>query len=180
MRTTLVLALVLTACVHASAADIIECSATRGTNTAHWAWREINGKRCWYRGEPGRSKSLLRWAMSPRSSAETGRPEPDQLPPSSLIESRADPDVVEPPPTEEPKWQATMEDQLLAFTCCWPEPLMAERSVEKKLTPPSLKIQDHVADIPKATPPVQPLWPLMFLPVTVIAVSILLAKWRLT
>jgi hypothetical protein len=64
-----------------------------------------------------------------------------------------------------------MEDQLLAFTCCWPE-LEPSRMLNK--------IQDRVLEIPKATPPATPLWPLMLLPVAVIAVSVLLAKRRLT
>ena len=42
--------------------EIIECSAVRGQDRGHWAWREIDGRRCWYRGEPGRAKTLLRWS----------------------------------------------------------------------------------------------------------------------
>jgi hypothetical protein len=27
----------------------------------HWAWREIDGRRCWYEGKPGIAKSELHW-----------------------------------------------------------------------------------------------------------------------
>lgn len=148
------------------AADAVtECSAARGDG-GHWSWREIEGKRCWYRGEPGRSKSLLRWSLSsPRSSAVEGRAEistPDLGPAP----------VIEPTPIkaeEEVPWQASLEDQLKASTCCWPEletPVPSSRAI--------------VTELPRASPPVQPLWPLIFIPVTVIAVSVLLAKRRLT
>ena len=59
--------------------EIIECSAVRGQDRGHWAWREIDGRRCWYRGEPGRAKTLLRWSkqISPPavSGAAAERPE---------------------------------------------------------------------------------------------------------
>ena len=59
--------------------EIIECSAVRGQDRGHWAWREIDGRRCWYRGEPGRAKTLLRWSkqISPpaASGAAAERPE---------------------------------------------------------------------------------------------------------
>ena len=59
--------------------EIIECSAMRGQDRGHWAWREIDGRRCWYRGEPGRAKTLLRWSkqISPPavSGAAAERPE---------------------------------------------------------------------------------------------------------
>ena len=42
--------------------EIIECNAVGGQDRGHWAWREIDGRRCWYRGEPGRAKTLLRWS----------------------------------------------------------------------------------------------------------------------
>jgi hypothetical protein len=165
---TIVLALVR----HAHGADaIIECSAARMSDRAHWAWREINGKKCWYRGEPGRPKALLRWDPSPRPSVEAGRPEigrPSEVAASDLA---ADPVTPTPIKTEEviPSWQPTTEDQLLAFTCCWPEL-------------PTVKTQERYEQtpIPKATPPVMPLWPLIFLPVTVLAGAVLLVKRRLT
>ena len=59
--------------------EVIECSAVGGQDRGHWAWREIDGRRCWYRGEPGRAKTLLRWSKqvpAPAvSGAAAGRPE---------------------------------------------------------------------------------------------------------
>ena len=58
---------------------VIECSAVRGQDRGFWAWREIDGRRCWYRGKPGRAKTLLRWSnqILPRavSGAAAARPE---------------------------------------------------------------------------------------------------------
>ena len=47
-------------------------------HTAHWSWRNIDGKRCWYPGRPGMAKTNLRWTQaSPptlaRGSDEAGR-----------------------------------------------------------------------------------------------------------
>jgi hypothetical protein len=41
----------------------VECRAElpRAT-TEYWSWRIIDGKRCWYPGRPGMSKSNLRWS----------------------------------------------------------------------------------------------------------------------
>lgn len=159
-------------CVRA-AETVIECSATRGDG-GHWSWREIESKRCWYRGEPGRSKSLLRWAVkSPRSNAVEGRPE------ISTPDLGAAPLLVEPTPAEtlaaraisnkEALWQADPKDQEKAFTCCWPDLAMA-RSIESS----------RVSELPRATPPTQPLWPLLFLPVIAIAVAMFLITRSLT
>ena len=32
-----------------------------------WSWREIDGKRCWYKGMPGMDKKQLRWAATKTS-----------------------------------------------------------------------------------------------------------------
>lgn len=33
----------------------------RAGREGHWAYRQIEGRSCWYRGEIGRDKALLRW-----------------------------------------------------------------------------------------------------------------------
>jgi hypothetical protein len=38
----------------------IECQSEKGAGYP-WAWREIDGKRCWYRGKAGMDKKLLHW-----------------------------------------------------------------------------------------------------------------------
>jgi hypothetical protein len=67
-----------------------------------WSWRLIDGKRCWYKGNPGMDKNLLRWAEStpapraastpaPRAAsapapraASASAPTPKRRPPSTL------------------------------------------------------------------------------------------------
>jgi hypothetical protein len=44
-------------------AQAVECQSEKGAGYP-WAWREIDGKRCWYKGQPGMDKKLLRWAES--------------------------------------------------------------------------------------------------------------------
>ena len=39
----------------------IECQSEKGAGYP-WAWRQIDGKRCWYKGMPGMDKKQLRWA----------------------------------------------------------------------------------------------------------------------
>ena len=38
----------------------IACQASPGSG-AYWAWRLIDGRKCWYEGKPGMSKDNLRW-----------------------------------------------------------------------------------------------------------------------
>lgn len=42
-------------------AHAIDCQSEKGAGYP-WAWREIDGKRCWYKGKAGMDKKLLRWA----------------------------------------------------------------------------------------------------------------------
>jgi hypothetical protein len=42
-------------------AAAIDCQSKAGRD-GHWTWREIDGRRCWYRGEVKISKDQLRWA----------------------------------------------------------------------------------------------------------------------
>jgi hypothetical protein len=39
----------------------IDCRPEKGEGYP-WAWRQIDGKRCWYKGTAGMDKKLLRWA----------------------------------------------------------------------------------------------------------------------
>jgi hypothetical protein len=51
---------------HGAAASVeAECkSELPAARTGHWSWRNVDGKRCWYRGQPGRAKATLRWPRS--------------------------------------------------------------------------------------------------------------------
>jgi hypothetical protein len=50
----------------------VACLSEKGAGYP-WAWREIDGKRCWYKGKSGMDKKLLRWeaAKSPAASKRT-------------------------------------------------------------------------------------------------------------
>jgi hypothetical protein len=48
--------------------SIIQCMPHAGGGS-HWAWREIEGKRCWYQGAPGKAKSLLQWGSTAKPQA---------------------------------------------------------------------------------------------------------------
>jgi len=41
-------------------ARAIECRSEKGAGYP-WAWRQIDGKRCWYKGKAGMDKKHLRW-----------------------------------------------------------------------------------------------------------------------
>ena len=62
------------------AAEAATCSPTQGGG-GHWSWRLIDGKKCWYRGKTGVSKSSLHWgtATEPRTAARVGQARPASL-----------------------------------------------------------------------------------------------------
>jgi hypothetical protein len=76
-------------------AHAIECQLSKGARGYHWAWREVDGRRCWYEGEPGIAKSKLHWpapphAVASRSTESASKP---QLPSPTSAD-------LAPPPTE--------------------------------------------------------------------------------
>ena len=44
-----------------------------------WSWREVDGRRCYYAGRPGRPKELLRWVV-------TRQPEPEPEAPPVVVD----------------------------------------------------------------------------------------------
>ena len=51
----------------AIAGEVTDCqtSVTRKDgDLAHWSWRTIDGKQCWYLGRPGMDKARLQWPQS--------------------------------------------------------------------------------------------------------------------
>jgi hypothetical protein len=57
----------------------IECSAALPVHPqGHWSYRLVDGRKCWYQGEPNLSKSLLEW------------PQPSALAPFSETQARLD------------------------------------------------------------------------------------------
>ncbi len=75
-------------------AHAIECQSSKGTRGYHWAWREIDGRRCWYEGERGIAKSQLHWPAS-----HTVAPSPTEPSSKSQLHSPTSADLA-PPPTE--------------------------------------------------------------------------------
>jgi hypothetical protein len=66
----------------AIAGEVTDCqtSVTREAgDLAHWSWRTIDGKQCWYRGARWKPKHELRWAEMTPSAAPSavGQPETD-------------------------------------------------------------------------------------------------------
>jgi hypothetical protein len=51
----------------------IECQSEKGAGYP-WAWREIDGKRCWYKGKAGMDKKLLRWETTRAPAAGKRKP----------------------------------------------------------------------------------------------------------
>jgi hypothetical protein len=117
----------------------------------YWAYRIVDGRECWYPGRPGKPKNELYWGREATPSARQTVDQPEaetepSEPPSrhsagsavisgALPEAETETVPSEPPsplvaaPPEKPQiaeampaeWRATAADQLLAFTCCWPE-----------------------------------------------------------
>jgi hypothetical protein len=54
--------------IFTDSAQAVECQTSVQSSDGHWAWRLIDGRRCWYKGESGMDKSLLHWP-----SADEGR-----------------------------------------------------------------------------------------------------------
>src|SRR5262249_43675036 len=48
--------------------NITICHSSKPPDREWWAWREIDGRRCWYRGSRNKPKSELRWSRAPSSS----------------------------------------------------------------------------------------------------------------
>jgi len=76
--------------------------ATHAQDKDWWSWREVDGRRCYYRGRPGKPKDELYW------------PAPD-LPRSRVGERDAPPpeELVEPTPAA-----GTFEDRWLGISPC--------------------------------------------------------------
>jgi hypothetical protein len=85
-------------------AHAIECQLSKGTHGNHWAWREIDGRRCWYEGQPGMAKSELHWPAPPHALA----PRPTELSSKSQLHSPTSADLSPPPAELSPPDQTTL------------------------------------------------------------------------
>jgi hypothetical protein len=44
-----------------ASAKAVTCQTSGPAGDGHWAWRLIDGRKCWYKGAAGMDKSLLNW-----------------------------------------------------------------------------------------------------------------------
>jgi hypothetical protein len=122
-----------------TSAIAIECSTAKPDNAkGHWAWRQIDGKQCWYEGESGLSKDNLHWPKAklpkPMPQLEQQEEQPAAITPLEEEHSALELVTVEEPPMPERTWY----DELLLNTCCWPQldaefvPLPQRKPIEPK------------------------------------------------
>src|SRR5262249_42572380 len=139
--------------------DLVECEPQRVTGDGrHWAYRIVDGRECWYPGRPGKPKNELFWDRDTTPSARQPLDQPEaETEPSEPPSQVAAAPPEKPEATEAPgKGQAAAADQLLAFTCCWPD-------FEEPAVPPQPTSEG-------GQPPVSPdegrppAWPLALLP----------------
>jgi hypothetical protein len=71
LRAAIALALAFEITLPTAKAETIECRAKPETRE-YWSWREIDGRRCWYKGRRRISKKLLSWG--PKTPAEAIKP----------------------------------------------------------------------------------------------------------
>ena len=75
-------------------AQAIECQTSVQGGDSHWAWRLIDGRKCWYKGASGMDKSLLHW-----SAAEDSPDKPEDTPDKPKVgKTQAIPEVQPIPP----------------------------------------------------------------------------------
>ena len=60
---TRIIALMFMFLVAINNAHAIECQNGMQSGHGYWAWRLIDGRKCWYEGAPGMNKSLLHWSV---------------------------------------------------------------------------------------------------------------------
>jgi len=128
---------------HARGGELMDCEPQRVRDDGrHWAYRILDGRQCWYPGQAGKPKSELRWKETPSVTHESNvleQPDVDARPPAParpVVVEQAEVEASPPEPTfdtaaasPEPETIKLMPeerpgaaaDQLLAFTCCWPE-----------------------------------------------------------
>jgi hypothetical protein len=205
-RSMSIIGIILGSSLVALAGEVTDCQ-TRvqregPKDLTYWSWRAIDGRQCWYRGDRWKPKEELRWAdtVLPAASgtvgeseltglyAGPGRPQSERAieltglddgptEPTSIDNAPEESKSIDNPPeaftsidNAPEEWRARFADLLLASTCCWPE-----------LEPTDLELTGNVelGDARSDAAPAQPLWPMLFLPLTLLAPLALLATWQL-
>jgi hypothetical protein len=103
---------ILFACVNN--AHAVECQPSAQASDSHWAWRLIDGRKCWYKGASGMDKSLLHWPAdtdSPdRLAATLDKPKDQDALTAPEVQSMA-PEILQmlpvmpPQPSFEDRWR---------------------------------------------------------------------------
>jgi hypothetical protein len=152
-KTIMWLAVLFVSSTSAHAVTICQSGKTEG-GSGHWYWREIDNRKCWYQGTRYLPKNELIWSKAEPRAIPTNR---DLDLPEAVIPDPK-PAVAEPKPDDtQAKVDQIMADtrlnadQLLAFTCCWPE-------LEEELVPVSVSAPK--AHVPDTSPPLF-IWSLM-------------------
>jgi len=149
-------------------------------DVTYWSWRTIEGRQCWYRGDRWKPKHELRWPETMPASPAVGQAETDGRTELAGVDAAPNPPQTDGPteltgldagptgPTSidnaPEEWRAKFADLLLANTCCWPELELTEFQLMG-----NLELGDARPNVRAA----QPLWPILFLPLA------LLATWHL-
>ena len=116
-RVTIALSIALGVAAPAANAETIQCRASPETSE-YWSWREIDGRRCWYKGHRSISKKLLSWdAKAPAETIERDTAPVAKLPqtnsgaPAERVEvSRHPAPAIDPSNKFETAWQNSMAD----------------------------------------------------------------------
>ena len=86
-----------------------QCSAAMPSPShGYWSWRLVDGRKCWYEGKPGLSKSLLEWPgetfAQPASDEEVASTVPEKRPNLPASQARVPNSSLKDPDTFEARW----------------------------------------------------------------------------
>jgi len=120
-----------------TSAAAIECrSAPPKPAKEYWSWRQIDGRQCWYAGQPGLDKAKLHWATN-------------GVPP------RPEPKPVAPPPVEAPLPAPAPPPQERTAAAPEPEPIATSGKGDRQPLTVDYAVVEQ-ADAIVIPPPLQP------------------------
>lgn len=116
-RATIALCVAFGVALPTAKAETIQCRASPEARE-YWSWREIDGRRCWYKGHRSISKKLLSWdAKTPPETIERDTtpvaksPQINSVAPAERVEVGKHPaPAVAPLGMFETDWQNSMTD----------------------------------------------------------------------
>ena len=93
---------------HARGGELMDCEPQHVRDDGrHWAYRILDGRQCWYPGQPGKPKDELRWREAPSAIRSLDQPEiearaPAQAPQTAGVVEQAEAEASPPEPILEP------------------------------------------------------------------------------